>query len=124
MSLIVRLLAIAVLFGTLVLLIGPATTMETTRPGVDKAAHFIAFGLVLWALGVLFRRPSRLVLAIVAATLGSFTEIVQAMVGRDAEVLDFVADALGVLTALLVWSLWRCLRPRKAADPVKEAAPR
>lgn len=119
MSLIVRLLAIAVLLGTLVLLIGPATTMETTRPGVDKAAHFIAFGLVLWALGVLFRRPSRLVLAIVAMGLGGLTEIVQAVVGRDAELLDFVADSLGVMTALLAWSVWRGFRPRGATTPAQ-----
>ncbi|MBX9574757.1 MAG: hypothetical protein K2X07_03875 [Caulobacteraceae bacterium] len=119
MSLIGRLLAIAVLLGTFVLLIGPATTMETTRPGVDKAAHFIAFGLVLWPWGCCFGGPLGSCSPSSPWSSGGLTEIVQAVVGRDAELLDFVADSLGVMLALLAWSVWRGFRPRRAATPAR-----
>lgn len=116
MSLIVRLLAITVLCGVLALLLGPAMTIETARPGLDKVAHFVSFGLVLWAMGVLFRRRSRLALAAAAIVLGAVIEILQALVGRDAELLDVAADALGVLAALGLWSVLRGFRPRSHAD--------
>jgi VanZ family protein len=34
-------------------------------------------------------------------------ELVQSTIGRDAEVLDVVADAIGALAAFAVWSAYR-----------------
>ena len=69
----------------------------------DKADHFIAyFGLASMATMVLGLRP-RLAAAIVGVILLSGAlEILQAFTGRDAEILDFVANSLGALTGTLV----------------------
>jgi VanZ family protein len=69
----------------------------------DKADHFIAyFGLASMATMVLGLRP-RLAIAIAGVILLSGAlEILQAFTGRDAEILDFVANSLGALTGTLV----------------------
>jgi VanZ family protein len=69
----------------------------------DKADHFIAyFGLSVMATLVLGLRP-RLVSAILGVILLSGAlEILQAFTGRDAELLDFVANTLGALTGTAV----------------------
>jgi VanZ family protein len=70
--------------------------------GWDKADHFIAyFGLASMATMVLGLRP-RLVGAILGVVfLSGALEILQAFTGRDAELLDFVANCLGALTGTL-----------------------
>lgn len=69
----------------------------------DKADHFIAyFGLASMATMILGLRP-RLAGAIAGVILLSGAlEILQAFAGRDAEILDFVANSLGALTGTLV----------------------
>ncbi len=69
----------------------------------DKVDHFIAyFGLASMATMVLGLRP-RLAGAIAGVILLSgVLEILQAITGRDAEILDFVANSLGALTGTLV----------------------
>lgn len=69
----------------------------------DKADHFIAyFGLASMATMILGLRP-RLAVAIAGVILLSGAlEILQAFAGRDAEILDFVANSLGALTGTLV----------------------
>jgi len=87
--------------------------------GWDKAQHFIAyFGLALMAvLGWSGRRAFALFLIIVA--LGGMLEILQAVVGRDAEWGDMLANTLGAvagtLTALALLAAAR-LVDRKLAD--------
>ena len=68
----------------------------------DKADHFIAyFGLASMATLILGLRP-RLAWAILGVILLSgVLEILQAFAGRDAEVLDFVANSLGAMTGTL-----------------------
>ncbi|WP_420471086.1 VanZ family protein [Brevundimonas sp. FT23042] len=118
MSLPLRILATLIIVGLLVSLLGPSTSLEQDIQGLDKVAHFFAFGLALWAFGVLFPRRSRVQLAIAAVAFGALTEVVQGIVGRDADILDLLADSLGIGTALLVWAWWRRFRPRKARAPV------
>ena len=69
----------------------------------DKADHFIAyFGLAGMATMILGLRP-RLAAAIAGVILLSGAlEILQAFAGRDAEILDFVANSLGALSGTLV----------------------
>ncbi|RZJ47503.1 MAG: hypothetical protein EON87_00710 [Brevundimonas sp.] len=109
-----RLLATLLIIGLLVTLLGPSTSLEQNVIGFDKVAHFTAFGGVLWAFGVLFPRRTRVQLAIAAVAFGALTEVLQGMVGRDADLLDLLADTLGIATALLVWSWWRGFLPRTA----------
>ena len=74
----------------------------------------IAFGLVLWSLGVLFRRLPRIWAVLLAIALGAAVELIQGYVGRDPSWGDLLADVLGVATALLTWLVWRRFRPREA----------
>jgi len=90
----------------------------------DKADHFIAFfGLASMAAMILGLRPKLLAGAVMGVILLSgLLEILQAYAGRDAEVLDFVANSLGALSgalaAITILLLFRerALVARPAAD--------
>jgi VanZ family protein len=114
MSRLLRLLAVAILVVSTALMVGPAQSLEAASGIWDKGAHFVTFGLILWSLGVLFRRLPRLYAAAVAIGMGGIIEVVQGMVGRDADWADLFADTLGVGLALLLWAVWRGFRPREA----------
>jgi VanZ family protein len=74
--------------------------------GQDKLQHFTAyFGLASMATMVLGLKP-RLGWSILGVILfGGALEILQAYVGRDSEIADFVANSLGALTGLGVAAL-------------------
>lgn len=114
---VMRAAAVVVMVALLTLMIGPFQGIEAASLIWDKAAHFIAFAIILWSLGVLFRRLPRLWVAVLAVSLGAAVEIIQGMVGRDASWGDLLADALGVTAALFVWVIWRGFRPRAALQP-------
>lgn len=69
----------------------------------DKADHFIAyFGLASMATMILGLRP-RLAAAIASVIfLSGALEILQAYSGRDADILDFIANSLGAISGTLV----------------------
>lgn len=114
MRLFLRLTGAGLLVVLFALMLAPGGTIESEDLIWDKAAHFIAFGLVLWSLGVLFRRLPRTWAALLALGLGAGVEVVQRYVGRDPSWGDLLADALGILTALLLWAVWRRFQPREA----------
>jgi VanZ family protein len=114
MRLFLRLAGAFVLVVLIALMLSPGGTIDSTELIWDKAAHFIAFGLILWSLGVLFRRLPRTWAALLAIALGAAIEVVQGYVGRDPSWGDLLADVLGVATALLIWVVWRGFRPREA----------
>jgi len=123
MRLFLRLAGGAVLLVLVALMLAPGGTIESETLIWDKAAHFIAFGLILWSLGVLFRRLPRIAAVLLAIALGAAVEVVQGYVGRDPSWGDLLADVLGVVTALLIWLVWRRFRPREAFQ-AREAAER
>jgi len=114
MRLFLRLAGSLLLLVLVALMLAPGGTIESEKLIWDKAAHFIAFGLILWSLGVLFRRLPRTWAALLAVALGAAVEVVQRYVGRDPSWGDLLADVLGVATALLIWLVWRRFRPRQA----------
>lgn len=120
MTLLLRASAFAVLIAILVLLLGPATTMEADFPWTDKAAHFAAFGALLWTFGVLIPRQRRTTLALFALLVGGMTEFIQGWTGRDADWLDLAADAAGIAIALSLWALWRNFQPRRSRQQILE----
>ncbi|MGZ9101185.1 MAG: VanZ family protein [Brevundimonas sp.] len=131
MRLFLRLVGAAVLLVLVALMLAPGGTVESEVLIWDKAAHFIAFGLILWSFGVLFRRLPRTWAALLAVALGAAVEVIQGYIGRDPSWGDLLADALGVATALLIWGVWRGFRPREAfqtastrQDGSPEARPR
>lgn len=114
MRLFLRLAGAVVLIVLLALMIGPYQNVESASRIWDKAAHFVAFGLILWSLGVLFRRVPRIWAAMIAIAIGGAVEVIQRFTGRDPSWGDFLADILGVAAALLLWAVWRGFRPREA----------
>lgn len=80
----------------------------------DKSLHFLAFSaLTLAFLLVAVWRPARGVgrwplgaapIALGAVLLGAGIEVAQGFVGRDVEAFDLLADALGAIFALGLWS--------------------
>jgi VanZ family protein len=87
----------------------------------DKIQHISAF-LVLGAMGF-FAYPgvSRLALGAWLSLFGALIELVQAVpaLGRDSDVLDWIADTLAaaVILGLLHWSRGRLIRPPKGETP-------
>ncbi len=88
----------------------------------DKIKHVAAFVLLtFWFAGIVSRQGYlRVALALVA--YGALIEILQGSMhlGREAEVLDFVADAAGVVLGLVLaltplgrWALWLESRQRQ-----------
>lgn len=95
----------------------PASLPEGVQPG-DKILHFIAyFGLAAMAAAAFKgRRPvAWAVLALIG--LGGVLELVQGLIGRDASMLDEIANALGAATGGIVGrAVTEPLRRRFAED--------
>ncbi|MFT4151687.1 MAG: VanZ family protein, partial [Paracoccaceae bacterium] len=72
--------------------------LEHLVPGNDKLYHFLAFGaLVLPTAAV---RPRWAIWAVLATiAYGGFIEIIQPYFGRERELADLRADALGAMAA-------------------------
>jgi len=119
MRLFLRLVGALLLAVLIALMLAPGGTIDSEELIWDKAAHFIAFGLILWSFGVLFRRLPRTWAALLAIALGAAVEVVQRYIGRDPSWGDLLADALGVATALLLWAVWRRFQPREALQTSK-----
>jgi VanZ family protein len=114
----------AVLDAALILVIG---SLPVAPPGAqrfsDKTLHCIAFGILAWLACRAFRYfspevPGRALGFGFASSvaLGGGLELWQAFLPyRSAEFLDFVADAVGALIAVLiiagVWQLTRAKAP-------------
>lgn len=112
--------------GVAVVVWGELTPHPPHLEGVfawDKLDHFTAyFGLAAMATMVTGLRP-RLIWLIGGLILFSGTlELAQALTGRDAEILDFIANSLGALsgalTAVMILLLFRdrALVARPASD--------
>jgi VanZ family protein len=81
----------------------------------DKAEHALAFGgMALW-FGGLVRRSRYLVVGLVMLVFGGGIEIAQGAMrlGRDMDIMDFLADGVGISIALAAlylgvgaWASW------------------
>lgn len=82
----------------------------------DKVQHATMYALITMFFTFALRRPRRMgaLLFISSALLlvGVADELTQPLVNRDADILDFLADLLGVLAALLICLLWDAVRSR------------
>jgi len=85
-------LALAALIGFLTL----TPIQNPGVPGTDKVHHLIGFAAL--ALPLSFSRPHLAPWVILAtAAYGGAIEIIQPLVGRNRELLDFVSDAAGAV---------------------------
>jgi len=74
---------------------------------VDKLYHMMAFAALIIP-AALFDRGAVSWMVIGGLILGAAIEFIQPSVGRDADVMDFLADATGLVLGLgLVWLLRR-----------------
>lgn len=113
-----RAYAPAVLWGAFVLFLGGRSdvpTVDTDLP-LDKAAHFVLYSVLglLTARGWLQsgRRPSWVLAVLAALSIGVADELHQRSVAnRSPEVMDFVADTIGVIVGF-AWIARRSLGKR------------
>jgi len=97
----------------------------------DKAEHFTAYFLLATLLGasLMFTFPRRRHIPVWVLVIGmsyaAVDELLQPFVRRDAELNDWVADALGVWCGVLVlWALRKILVARRAMPgPEADKAP-
>lgn len=96
----------------------------------DKLAHFLAYFLLAAFLGaaLMLTYPNRRAIPVwvllIGFAYGVVDELLQPFVRREATLLDWVADALGVWAAvLLLWLLQRwVVIPRARAGALSESA--
>ena len=90
-------------------------TLTPPRPAAldgllsDKAYHAIAFAALIFPGALLYFR-SLIWLIPAALVFGAAIELIQPLVGRSAEVADFVADVVGTACGLalgLIVRMWR-----------------
>jgi hypothetical protein len=89
----------------------------------DKALHFTAyFGLCLMTTIAVRANRKALWWAAGLVLLGGTLEIIQGLTGRDADIFDAFANALGVVSGLGVgWAGVAFLKARKLVDCTDEA---
>jgi len=100
MTTLARMLLVFAATACAVAALGPFELMEYALVPWDKAAHFLAFYGVTSLLFLSFPKRRRLDLAMLAAFGGCALEIMQRIVGRDAELGDIVANACGALAVV------------------------
>ncbi|MFN4122321.1 MAG: VanZ family protein [Flavobacteriales bacterium] len=99
---------------TTILCLLPGKDMpEINIVNFDKAAHFLVFGLLcfLWLrfvwqfkLTQQGKKSSVLIVALAIIFYGGFMEVLQGVfyADRTADVFDFIANSLGVITAVVI----------------------
>ncbi|MEQ8902407.1 MAG: VanZ family protein [Roseovarius sp.] len=102
-------LALALIIAVLTL---TPSSVQGGVPGLDKLAHFLAFGALAAPLAFAYPRHWRAV-ALVVLAYGGMIEIVQPFTGRSAEWADLLADGLGAF--LGAWGAARLGRRRRLA---------
>ena len=95
--------AVAVLVS-LAVLFAPPSDVPDSAPGVDKVVHATLF--LALALTGRWAGSGRAVLAGLLVLYAAASEVVQGLevVGRSASVADWLADVVGVLAGLALWS--------------------
>jgi VanZ family protein len=93
----------------------------------DKIEHFVGYGglatllyATLWAYRPHFRYSALFVIA-VAMCYGAADEMLQTLVGRKADVRDWIADVAGATLAAIVMTLLRQLAWRRAIAREQDA---
>ena len=103
-------LAWAVLIVALTVAPMPDTGASLAVPGLDKLVHAALFGVLAWLAlqartrGGARRPPLWLLLVAIAVFAGADEWVQQFVAGRSADLMDWVADMTGVLSAMILAS--------------------
>lgn len=101
--------------GVLILSLLPSDQIPIETPFIDKVDHFLAyFGITFIALFASTHKHPVWMILLAHILLGIGVEFAQSYIpGRYFEVLDMVANGLGVFAAALSYILFRKVRPEK-----------
>ncbi|SDX42482.1 hypothetical protein SAMN04488238_10890 [Roseicitreum antarcticum] len=104
-------LVLAVIVGVATLM--PVSSLPDAVPGSDKLHHLLAFAAL--AFPMIAARPANALWVLpVVAGYGGVIELIQPYFGRQAEWVDFFADAAGALSGGLAgWLAHVCFRPNR-----------
>lgn len=116
MQFILRLAALVVAAGLLVVMLGPFQGAERAIGLHDLDAHALAFAWLAVCFHLWAPKRSRLQIWLLTVGLGVFVEIVQGLTGRSASFSDLAADALGAGLVALLWP-WPLRAHPIANDP-------
>lgn len=92
----------------------PQNDIPVEIPVTDKVAHFLTY-LILTFVALLSSRQKHSVLTILALQIliGVFVEVAQSFVpGRTPELLDILANSLGVLLGAFLYFIFRKIKPK------------
>ena len=94
---------------------------EPRRYPYDKLAHFACYAILAWLLMLLLLRRVRLTTAILSTCLlvaayGVVDELTQPIIGRTADLWDYVANLAGIAMGVLTAAAWPRLRPQSAPE--------
>ncbi|CAL4866435.1 hypothetical protein MMA231_00676 [Asticcacaulis sp. MM231] len=99
-----------------VLVFGPFSGLEQKVGFTDKEAHALAFYALTVVALLALPKIRKWDVALACLALGGLVEVVQAMVGRDGNIADWLADALGValvMAPLVMLSLRRSMQGQR-----------
>jgi hypothetical protein len=109
--------SVALLSWIVVISLGPVPSAAPDFAWSDKASHAAHYAVLagLLLLAAVWRPgrgagpwPNRAAAVVVGLiVLGAVLEVLQAFVGRQPDVVDLLADAAGVVVAVMVWRLAR-----------------
>lgn len=103
------------LCGGFIVALLPAPDGIDLADGRDKIMHFVVFaGFAVLGLAAWPRSAKRIIVALFV--YGLAIELAQALVPyRSGDLLDWCANAIGVLTVAVPWMLWQRLNVRSCA---------
>ena len=111
----IKLLTTAILVTAAVLVFShlPQETIPSPlqKDGVDKLQHVFAYGVITFLFLISLRTSptmlSALLLFLAITVIGAFDELTQPFMNRTTSVTDLAADIVGILSALLFFTVRR-----------------
>jgi VanZ family protein len=97
----------------LYLTLAPSDDVPGSQAIWDKAAHSIAFGLLV-IVGLLMSTHRRWLVVLAVVALGIAIELAQTVMpyGREGDWQDALADIVGVALGVILWAIARRFKPR------------
>ena len=110
-----KLLTTAILVTAIVLILThipkEAIPSQLQENSPDKLYHVVAYGVITFLFLISFRTSptmlSALLLFLAVSVIGAFDELTQPFVNRTASVTDLAANIVGILSALLFFTVRR-----------------